>query len=313
MDRKEILEIHKRQLGLEIEILRLAIAHKAAKGSEAESAFRNLIAKHLPQKYKFGSGFVVNGGNISNQHDIIIHDNFLSAPMFLGANSGVFLGGSVYGILEITIGRLGSEKLEVDIKKFANLRKMFPDGQVAFQKVTSCPIVDKDELKNIVQNSLSSGYSIEDIWPEMQEKCVSPSGALVGNVFELNSVGQYDKRTIAYQLEQRYRDSKMNVVVEKVVSDGPPPRTYLCALDGAAYGSADALAEALMRLTKHYEAHIHGLLVLNRDGEDWLLSTKAFQDYQVNIIKKDALFNFVESMKRDFQGMLVGKYPAADI
>jgi hypothetical protein len=67
------------------------------------------------------------------------------------------------------------------------------------------------------------------------------------------------------------------------------------------------------RLTEKHGAHVHGLLILNQKGYDWFLSTKAFSDYEVEIQTKDAFFHFLENMKCDFQGMLVGKHPAGDI
>ena len=36
VNKKDIIELHKKQLKLEIDAIRLAIQHKAAKGSEAE-------------------------------------------------------------------------------------------------------------------------------------------------------------------------------------------------------------------------------------------------------------------------------------
>lgn len=310
--RKDILELHKKQLNLEIDAIRSAIHHSAIKGSEAEGAFKSFIRKHLPHKYKIGSGFVSNSYKMSQQHDIIFYDDFINTPIFLSDNSGVFLGGSVYGVAEITITKLNSTKLKTDIKKLANLRHLFPEDKVAFQKVISFPIVDENELKNEVGCYLSSGIFIDDVWPEIKKKCISEEGAFVGDVYSLVKVDDYEKDTI-FNVVQKYSNrAKKYVVKEKTIYSTPPPRTYLCALNGVSYKSIDSLCNATKKLTKKYRAHLHGLLVLNKEGDDWLLSTKAYSNHEVQVTKKDAFLKFLDNIKRDFQCMLVGKKPASE-
>ncbi|OPY88299.1 MAG: hypothetical protein A4E71_00510 [Smithella sp. PtaU1.Bin162] len=260
--KRNILDLQKRQLKLEIESIRLAIQHGAVKGAEAELAFRRFLRKHLPQRYKLSSGFVVNGNSVSSQHDIVVYDDLLNSPLYFEGGSGSFLGGAVYGVIETTIVKLGKQKLEQDIEKIAALRRMFPAGKMDFQKVISRPIIGEDELKENIEYTLQSGQSI---------------------------------------------------VEEVVISSPPRPRTFLCALDGADYGSVENLSQVVWELTKKHDAHIHGLLVLNSNCPDWLLATKAFSNYEVDIIQEDALYRFVENMRRSFQGMYVGKYPAADV
>ena len=191
--KKDIMILHKKQLRLKIDAIRLAINHNAVKGVEAEFAFKQLLRKYLPQKYKLLSGFVMNGGNISNQHDIIIYDDSINVPMYLGNYSGLFIGGAVYGILETTITKLSKSKLEGDIIKIANLRKLFNKDKVAFQKVISCPILNENELKSGVESRLSSGYCIDDVWSEIKKKCISKEGAFIGDPFKLESVGEYER------------------------------------------------------------------------------------------------------------------------
>lgn len=309
---EDIIGLHKKQLKLEIDVIRLAISHSAVKGSEAESAFKQILHKYLPQKYKLSSGFVVNGDKISRQHDVIIYDDFVNTPVYLGGISGLFLGGSVYGALETTIVKLDKEKLEDDIEKIACLRKLFNDGKVAFQKVISCPIVNEEQLKRDISCRLSSGYSIDCVWVEIKEKCISQESAFIGDVFSLESVGEYDKKVISGLVDSYSKIAQRFVVDEKIIYSTPPPRTYLCALDGAAYASVESLSVVVESLTKKHGAHIHGLLVLNNKGDDWLFSTRAFSDYKLDVKTKDAFPGLLKNMKRDFQGMLVGKYPAAD-
>jgi len=310
--KKDIVELHKKQLALDIDAIRLAIQHKAVKGAEAESAFKRLLRKHLPQRYNLSSGFVVNADNVSRQHDIIAYDGFMNAPMFLGDNSGLFLGGAVYGVVEATIAQLNTTKLEDDIKKIAQLRKLFPECKVPFQKVMSCPIIDQDKVKEEIEHSLSSGYCIEDVWPEIKEKCFSKEGAYVEDILKTESSDSYDRQVFSDIFRHYGSLSKKYIVKEKTIYSTPPPRTFLCALDGTSYKSAETLARAVKRLTKKYGAHVHGLLVLCKQGNDWLISTRAHEKYDVEIKTKNAFFEFLENMNRDFQGMLVGKLPAAE-
>lgn len=308
--RKKILNVHKKQLSLEIDAIRLAIQHSGAKGSEAEFAFRQMLRKYLPKKYKLSSGFIINGSKVSKQHDIIIYDDLCNTPVFLGNNSGTFLGGTVYGVFEITITKLITAKLEKDIEKIAHLRRMFPEAKVAFQKVFSCPILNEEDLKLKIENCLSTGISIDDIWPKIKTD-ISDDGAFVGDINTL-SLG-VDTEEIKSKIAVSCKQSKKYVVKEKIVYSTPPPRTYLCALNGTKYKSLESLSKTVQRLTKKYAAHIHGLLVLNGKGGDWLLSTKAHRNYEVDAKTKDAFFKFLENMKQAFQGMLVGKYSAADL
>lgn len=311
--KRNILDLQKRQLKLEIESIRLSIQHGAVKGVEAELAFRRFLRKHLPQRYKLSSGFVVNGNNVSSQHDIVVYDDFLNSPLYFEGGAGSFLGGSVYGVIETTIVKLGKQKLEQDIEKIAALRKMFPEGKMAFQKVVSYPIIDENELKENIEYTLQSGQSIDEIWSEIKEKCVSEEGAFVGDPSQLLSVFDSQKSQIVDLIFRYSIHSKKSIVKEDVIYSTPPPRTFLCALDGADYGSVENLSQVVMELTKKHGAHIHGLLVLNSNCPDWLLATKAFSNYEVDIAPEDALYRFIENMRRGFQGMYVGEYPAADV
>ncbi len=97
------------------------------KGTEAEKVLAELLRKYLPQQYSIGSGFVAENENLSSQMDIIIYDNMLNVPIYKGVTNGVFRGGSVYGCIEVTMGRLTRKKLETDIKKLGKLRKIFKE------------------------------------------------------------------------------------------------------------------------------------------------------------------------------------------
>ncbi len=312
MNRTDILKLHKKQLSLEIDSIRLAIQHNAVKGAEAEHAFKRLLRKHLPQRYKLGSGFVVNGERSSRQHDIVVYDDLMNAPIYLEESAGAFLGGSVYGVIETTIAKFDSKKLEEDIEKIGHLRKIFPDNKVKFQKVESVPIMDIDAALESNEYLLQdSGCSPEDRKQEIREKWFTASGAFIGGATKLETVACEGE--LLNNLNLLARESRSSEVRDKEIVSPPPPRTYLCALNGTTYKSIDSLAKTAKRLTKKYGAHLHGLFIMNDDGKDWYLSTKAYCDYDIETYKNDdAFFYLLYRMRRAFQGMLVGQYPAAE-
>lgn len=248
----DYLKLQKKQLQIEIEAIRLLMQHSSSKGTEAEKVLSGLLRKYLPQKYSIGSGFVTEDGQLSPQIDIIIFDNILNVPIYEGVTSGVFKAGSVYGCIEVTIGKLTRNKLETDIKKFGKLRNMLRKN-IGFKKIYSQP----------------------------------------------HSTG------------------RGNVVAEEPFKAGPQPRTYICALSGTTYTTPEKLAADVKELTIKYEAHMHGILVVdsnrsNKPEKEWLIWTKAFSNYQTDHKTTDSFDTLLKGMNANFMGMHVGIYPAAD-
>ena len=252
----DYLKLQKKQLQIEIEVIRLLMQHSSSKGTEAEKVLSGLLRKYLPQKYSIGSGFVTKDGRLSPQIDIIIFDNILNVPIYDGVASGVFKAGAVYGCIEVTIGKLTRQKLETDIKKLGQLQNMLrknKEGNIGFKKIYSQP---------------------------------HPSG-------------------------------RGNVVVEDTFKAGPLPRTYICSLSGTTYTTPDKLAADVKKLTMKYEAHMHGILVVdsnrsNKPEKEWLIWTKPFSNYQTDHKTPDLFYTLLKRMNASFMGMLVGIYPAAD-
>jgi hypothetical protein len=109
-----------------------------------------------------------------------------------------------------------------------------------------------------------------------------------------------------------------SVVQREEFEGGPPPRTYILALSGTSFKSLESLATKVEELTKKYSAHIHGLLVLDdhdskkiKPGEEWLIRTRAYENFATERITKNSFYEFIESMKNDFMSMFVGRYPSA--
>ena len=78
------------------------ITHPTAKGDVAEVAWRELLSKYLPDRYKVSCGFVVSADNQrSHQIDAIVYDNTFT-PMFFGEHGlSCVPAEAVYAVLEI--------------------------------------------------------------------------------------------------------------------------------------------------------------------------------------------------------------------
>lgn len=133
----EYIQLQKKQLQLEVEAIKLLMSHAGSKGAEGEKALVNLLKKYLPKKYSFGSGFVSKRDKLSPQMDIIIWDENLNSPIYRGEQSSVYPLGAVYGCIEVTVGRLTTQKLEQDIKKLGKMRALAGERKVSFRKTVS--------------------------------------------------------------------------------------------------------------------------------------------------------------------------------
>ena len=78
------------------------ITHPTAKGDVAEVAWRDLLRKYLPDRYKVSCGFVVSADSQrSNQIDAIVYDNTYT-PMFFGEHGlSCVPAEAVYAVFEI--------------------------------------------------------------------------------------------------------------------------------------------------------------------------------------------------------------------
>jgi len=106
------------------------------------------------------------------------------------------------------------------------------------------------------------------------------------------------------------------IVSNQPFESSPPPRTYICALSGTSYKTPEELSTKIEELTKKYNAHMHGVLVIddksNESNKEWLVCTKAYNNHKTIMFTEDSLYQLIKQMNDDFLGMRVGKYPAAD-
>ena len=78
------------------------ITHPSAKGDVAEVAWRELLSKYLPDRYKVSCGFVVSADSQrSHQIDAIVYDNTYT-PLFFGEHGlSCVPAEAVYAVFEI--------------------------------------------------------------------------------------------------------------------------------------------------------------------------------------------------------------------
>jgi hypothetical protein len=78
-----------------------SIAHMGDRGENRESILRKFLEDHLPARYGFAKGQVINSsGEISHSADIIIYDR-LSCPLFYAGQTAILPVEGVYGIIEV--------------------------------------------------------------------------------------------------------------------------------------------------------------------------------------------------------------------
>ncbi|QWG94634.1 DUF6602 domain-containing protein [Bacillus toyonensis] len=78
------------------------LKHHGLKGDVREHALSNFLKKHLPERFKVGSGIVVNSdGEQSRQQDIIIYDAFNAPLLHNEEDTKIIPVESVYGTIEV--------------------------------------------------------------------------------------------------------------------------------------------------------------------------------------------------------------------
>lgn len=103
------------------------IKHPVGNGDNSEGGWKEFLEKILPKKYKVDNGFVIDcEGNISDQIDIIIYDNFYS-PYIMSSGSGVkyIPAESVYAVVEIkpTITKAYLEYADAKVESVKKLKR----------------------------------------------------------------------------------------------------------------------------------------------------------------------------------------------
>jgi hypothetical protein len=114
--------------------------HQGEKGRLNESHLKNVLRRHLPEKFGLGTGFIVSSRTINKkdnpQLDIVIHDNITNAPLYTSEAFSVFPIESVYGYIEVktTLTKAELEKAFVVNAKIRNIAasgdKQYMEGPI---------------------------------------------------------------------------------------------------------------------------------------------------------------------------------------
>jgi hypothetical protein len=129
---------HQATLQAELIQARTAIEHPTMKGDASEDSWREMLAHHLPRRYRVCRGVVVDSrGEQSDAIDVIIHDAHF-CPLFLDRAGSCFVPAeSVYAIFE-TKQALTASEVQYAGEKAESVRRLYR---------TSAPIVDRGESR----------------------------------------------------------------------------------------------------------------------------------------------------------------------
>ena len=104
--------------------LRESVNHGGTLGDETELAWRNFLARNLPNRYQVCDGFVVDAeGWRSDQTDVIVFDRQYSPPLFTGGSVQYVPAEAVYAVFEVK-QRIDQKNLRLACLKAASVRAL---------------------------------------------------------------------------------------------------------------------------------------------------------------------------------------------
>jgi hypothetical protein len=126
----------------EFEFIRKSNLHSAEKGSEVEDILRAFLNQHMPQRYRAGSGFIIDNTNeISRQTDVIIYDA-LSSPLYRASEKTQIVPADTVACV-------------IEVKTALNKN----DLEDAFKKIASCKSLKKTPLSEMDQRPTGSQFA----------------------------------------------------------------------------------------------------------------------------------------------------------
>ncbi|MDA1874287.1 hypothetical protein PDL05_11090 [Bacillus cereus group sp. BY112LC] len=151
--------------------------HNGLKGDVREQEVSNFLEKHLPEKFKIGSGIVVNSdGDQSRQQDIIIYDAFNAPLLHNEENTKIIPVESVYGTIEVksTLSKRELITCIENIKSIKALSKLphpIPHGFVfAFQADST--------IENVCENVVELNKEV-DLKYRINTVCILDQGTIL--------------------------------------------------------------------------------------------------------------------------------------
>lgn len=128
-----------RLLRQEFEYIRKSIPHSGKKGEEVEEILKKFLNSHLPQRFRAGSGFLIdNENNMSKQTDAIVYDA-LSSPLYRSSK-------------EAQIIPFDTAVAVIEVKSCLNKNEL----RDAFKKIASCKKLKKRPLTELDQRPTGS-------------------------------------------------------------------------------------------------------------------------------------------------------------
>ena len=101
IDLNSLFQSTQQRMVAELTGIRGAVDHGGTLGDETELAWRDFLARVLPNRYRVGDGFVVDAdGWRSDQTDVIIFDRQYSPPLFMAGNVQYIPAEAVYAVFE---------------------------------------------------------------------------------------------------------------------------------------------------------------------------------------------------------------------
>ena len=124
IDLNSLFQSTQQRMVAELTGIRGAVDHGGTLGDETELAWRDFLARALPNRYRVGDGFVVDAdGRRSDQTDVIVFDRQYSPPLFMAGNVQYVPAEAVYAVFEVK-QRIDRRNLHLACDKAASVRSL---------------------------------------------------------------------------------------------------------------------------------------------------------------------------------------------
>ena len=124
IDLNSLFQTTQKRMIAELAGLRETVNHGGTLGDETELAWRNFLARNLPNRYQVCDGFVVDAeGWRSDQMDVIVFDRQYSPPLFTGGSVQYIPAEAVYAVFEVK-QRIDPKNLRLACLKAASVRSL---------------------------------------------------------------------------------------------------------------------------------------------------------------------------------------------
>lgn len=156
-------------LRAEFEYVRKTNPHPGEKGAEVEEVLKDFLNQHLPQRFRAGSGKVIDVANsLSLQQDVIVYDA-LSSPLYRYAD-------------RMQIVPMDAVAAVVEVKSTLDKGEL----EDAYRKIASCKALQKRPISDEQRQHLPGGLSEGTMGIVFGFRAGASLKALAENVVELN-------------------------------------------------------------------------------------------------------------------------------